>query len=244
MMTDMNSEHEALKMKMQQLKEDRLRVEITGRHGDPKYYEASMKDGVSVTKPDGRSFWDVFFGDNDDDNTNTIIPNFIETVAGLEVRVSGVVALRLEDLTCRTYTAESAGFTRNDTPQMGGVSFTNDNRIGVLGRVGPILYEDYINLSHSLPPQGMKVTELVRFLKNLQTNNNNDTVLLPQLKIERVYFLKSQIPGVLSLLEDTTGGRSTSRLPSRAVTAVDDEDEDTDDSGCGYCYYYCCRRRR
>ena len=88
--------------------------------------------------------------------------------------------------------------------------FSSDGGIRVVGRVGPILYEDYINLSHSLPQQVMKVTDLVRFVKDHQTNNNNDTVLLPQLKIEKVHFLKSQIPGVLSLLEDTTGGRSTS----------------------------------
>ena len=62
-----------------------------------------------------------------------------------------------------------------------------------------------INLSHSLPQQVMKVTDLVQFVKDHQTNNNNDTVLLPQLKIERAEFLKSQIPGILPILEDTMG---------------------------------------
>ena len=83
--------------------------------------------------------------------------------------------------------------------------FSSDGGIRVVGRVGPILYEGYINLSHSLPQQVMKVTDLVRFVKDHQTNNNNDTVLLPQLKIERAEFLRSQIPGILPILEDTMG---------------------------------------
>ena len=87
---------------------------------------------------------------------------------------------------------------------MGFVAFHNDNGVLVIGRVGPILYEDYINLCHSLPPQGMKVPDFVRFMNDHQTNNNNDTVLLPILQIMDVTFLKSQIPGILSLLEDTT----------------------------------------
>ena len=208
-MADLITEHEALKMKMQQQEEDRLRVEVIGPGGT--YCRASLKDCVSATTPDGTSFWSVFFDSRDGTNTtNTIIPNFVETVAGLELRLGDIVNFKFKTAKFCTAPAEHAGFnrTRDDRPQMGYVCFANDNGVEVIGRVGPILYEDYINLSHSLPHREMNVTDLVRFLKDHQSNNN-DMVLLHQLKIERVSFLKTQIPGVLSLLEDTTGKLST-----------------------------------
>ena len=105
---------------------------------------------------------------------------------------------------------------------MANVFFYNVNSIRVIGRVGPILYEDYINLEHSLPHQVMKVTDLVQFLKDHQTNNNNETVLLPQLQILSVLFIKSQIKGILPLLKDTTGGTIDVGIKTHRWTEDDD----------------------
>ena len=64
-------------------------------------------------------------------------------------------------------------------------------------RVGPILFEDFVTL-----PRHMDVKDLVRFLKD-QTNNNNGTVLLSETEIVCVAIRKSQIEGILPLLEES-----------------------------------------
>ena len=88
-MADMNTEHEALKIKMQQQEEDRLRLALTGpNNGRPVYFEKSMRDGHNV---DDIPLWKVTFENNDDHNTNTVIPNFVATVAGLEFRLGDIV---------------------------------------------------------------------------------------------------------------------------------------------------------
>ena len=210
MMADMNTEHEALKIKMQQQEEDRLRLALTGpNNGRPVYCQASMKYGVT-RDVEGTPYWEVSFDDNDD-GTNITIPNFVATVAGLEIRLGDIVMTNFNQMECYTAPAGDAGFdrTRDDKPQMINVGFNNGNGVHVRGRVGPILYEDYINLRRHLLTY--QVTELVRLMKNHQTNNNNETVLLPQLQILSVLFIKSQIKGILPLLEDTTGGLSTSK---------------------------------
>ena len=92
---------------------------------------------------------------------------------------------------------------------MGNVHFINDDGVSIWGRVGPSRYNDFINVV----PRRMLVPDLVRFVTDQHANNNNDdTVLLPQLQILAVSFLKSQIKGILPLLEDTTGERSVSGL--------------------------------
>ena len=207
MMADLIAESKRKDEKLQQQQEDRLRLELMGPGGRPVYFKKSMKDGVSTTEQGGIPSWDVIFEGNDDNNT-IIIPNFIETVIGLELRLGGIVEFKFNQAKFWTAPAEVAGFdrTRDDKPQMANVGFNNASGVSIWGRVGPILYEDYINLTQSLPHQGlgMKVPDFVRFMNDHQTNNNNDTVLLPILQIMDVTFLKSQIPGILSLLEDTT----------------------------------------
>ena len=74
------------------------------------YCRASLKDDVTVTKRGG--IWDVIFEDNDDNNTNTIIPNFIETVTGIELRLGGIVEFRFNAAKFCTAPAEHAGFNR------------------------------------------------------------------------------------------------------------------------------------
>jgi len=193
--------------RIQQQAEDRLRFELTGRNGDLVYCKTSMTHGVSTTYPDGRSNWHIFFGAR---HSTTTIPDFVETVAGLELRVGGIVVFKFNGATFCTRAAEHAGFnrTRDEEPQLGKVLFTSsDGSVRVLGRVGPIRYNDFV----TMVPRRIHVTDLVRFLKDHQTNNtNNGRVLLPQLQILSVVIHKSQIKGILPLLEDTMEETATS----------------------------------
>ena len=92
---DLHTEYEALKEELNRQQEAQLRVEITGRDGDPVYCQTSMQYGV-VEVVDGTPYWEVFFDDNDD-GTNITIPNFIETVEGLELRLGGNVFFRFDE---------------------------------------------------------------------------------------------------------------------------------------------------
>ena len=189
----------ALRQKLEQHQDDWLRLELTGTCGDPTYNEGSMKDGFSfneIINGEVTSFWLVPFDHS--------IPNFVETVNGLELRMSGVVVLRLKKARIYTYSPERAGFdrTRPDTPQMANIGFNYDNGVRLFGRVGPILYEDYINL-----PTGTPVPNFVRFLEDHRTNNPNEPMLLHELKVQQVLFCKSDIPGIMSVLQSI--GKST-----------------------------------
>ena len=190
----------ALQQKFEQHQDDWLRLELTGTCGDPNCDEGSMKDGFSynetTTNGEIASSWVVPFDHS--------IPNFVETVAGLEIRVSGVVVLRLKKARIYTQPPERAGFdrTRDDELQMGRFRLSDGNGIAVLGRVGPILYEDYNNL-----PTGTPVPEFVQFLTDHRTNNPNGPMLLQKFKVTRVGFRKSDIPGILSVLQSM--GKST-----------------------------------
>ena len=129
----------------------------------------------------------------------------------------------MHDHETRFYTdpSDDAGFdrTHDDVAQMGEIRFFSDryaNSVGVgrgfrdvvvYCRVGPILYHDFMN---RLPQEHVTVPDLVRFLnanRNNTNNNNPPEVLLQELKIDAVYFLKPCITGILSLLE--TMGIST-----------------------------------
>jgi len=187
---------------IQQQAEDRLRVEITGRHGDPVYYEASMKHAFRESKPDGMSVWHVPFDFDPRYGTNTTVPNFVETVAGLELRVGGIVVFKFNGA---IFCKRSVEMT--DEPQMGKVDFlSSDDGVRVCSRVGPIRHNDFVTYL----PRQCPVTNLVRGLKDYQTINNTDAVLLPQLQIQSVHVHESQINGILPLLNDTTGETSTS----------------------------------
>ena len=188
--------------RLQQEREDRLRVELMGPDGDgnPVYLEASMMNGYTNRNPDGSLNWQVRF--DDDDTTDISIPNFIRTVAGLQLRVGGVVILpSLKGATFFTYAAEEAGFDRSldDELQMGRIGFDTPF-VTVCGRIGPILYKDYVKLSDPDPNLSLKVPNFVQFLENLRDDPNN-TVLLPQLDISSVLVRQSGITGIMSLLQ-------------------------------------------
>ena len=128
------------------------------------------------------------------------IPDFVDTVAGLELRLNGVVVLRLKEAIIYAYPPERAGFdrTRPDTPQLANICFNYDNGVRLLGRVGPILYENYYTI---VVVTGTPVPEFVQFLEDHRTNNPNEPMLLHELKVEEVGFRKSDITGILSVLQ-------------------------------------------
>jgi hypothetical protein len=201
---DLHTEYEALKEELNRQQEAQLRVEITGRDGDPVYCQTSMQYGV-VEVVDGTPYWEVFFDDNDD-GTNITIPNFIETVEGLELRLGGNVFFRFDE--AKFSPRHFFDRTRDDVAQMGGISFGISNipgaryNVALFGRVGPIMYHDFMN---ALPQEELAVPDLVRFLNANRNNNNNNNnrqeVLLQELKIESVVFPSSRITGILALLK-------------------------------------------
>ena len=210
-MQDLQTEHEALKEKLNRQQEAQLRVEITGRDGNPVYCQTSMKDGGSSTTRGDIPLWQVFFVDNDDNNT--IIPNFIDTVEGLVIRLSGNAIFRFDEAMFGTVLGNN-GFdrTRDDVPQMGNVAFVINKDTGMrddshgrdimlFARVGPILYHDFMN---TLPQEPILVRDLVIFLnanRNNNNNHNNHAALLGEMRIDSLIFPYSQITGILSLLK-------------------------------------------
>ena len=134
-------------------------------------------------------------------NLYTLIPNFLETVAGLEVRVGGVVIMKVRAATVVLSAADETGFdrTHDEEPQMGIVTFVNADGVSLMGRIGPILYENYINL-----PRNITVPGLVQFWTEHPTMNTtaNATMVVPQLQLLAVSFLQSQIPGLRPFLEE------------------------------------------
>ena len=96
----LNGDREVWKQELEREREERLCVEMMGPGGVDKYYQASMKDGYTNTLPSyADPFWFVQFDHNADNNNST--SNFVDTVvAGLELRVGGVVVLRLNEAQC------------------------------------------------------------------------------------------------------------------------------------------------
>ena len=136
------------------------------------------------------------------DDTTTI-PNFVEIVAGLEVRVGGIVVYRFRDA---IFFTDARDRTRDDEKQMRSVHFGVGNFydfeprgsivVTVIGEAGPILFNDYRNAL----PEDLKVPQLVEFLTRHRADNNDDAVLLQNLRLNAVVFDKSYIDGILSLL--------------------------------------------
>ena len=149
-----------LLVERRQQEDDRLRLEVTGQNGKPKYYKASMRDGQMTPT---RSGFYVFFN-------RPLLPNFVDKIPRLEVRLGGVNVAPFYQMLVVTSTAERAGFdrTRDNAPQLGRIQFFSNRNDGVqvFGCVGPILPSDYANL-----PDTMAVADLVRFVKHYQAIN-------------------------------------------------------------------------
>ena len=122
--------------------------------------------------------------------------------------MGGVVLFKLSEATCYIQHARFDS-TRDDEPQMRLILFvSSDDGVRVCGRVGPIRYNDFV----TMVTRRMHVTDLVRFLKDHQTNNTNNggRVLLSEIEIKMLVIQKSQIKGILPLLEDTMEETATS----------------------------------
>ena len=87
---------------------------------------------------------------------------------------------------------------------MAKIAFSNNDLVRIQGRIGPMLFANYMNL-----PNSGTVSQLVQLLKDHRTNNPYETVVLQELKVEHVAFFKHDATGAFSLLEDATEGRST-----------------------------------
>ena len=182
-LADLLAESKRKDERIQQQEEDRLRLEVTGRNGKPKYYKASMRDGQMT--PTGNGFY-VFFN-------RPLLPNFVDKIPRLEVRLGGVNVAPFYQMLVVTSTAERAGFdrTRDNAPQLGRIKFFSNRNDGVqvFGCVGPILPSDYANL-----PDTMAVADLVRFVKHYQTING--PYMMCYLKILSIFVPKCQINGI------------------------------------------------
>ena len=205
--TDLLAELKRKDERIQQQAEDRLRLELTGRNGDLVYCKASMKDGVCG--PISQPLWYVHFDPKDGNNT-TIFPNFVETVPGLELRLGGIVLFKLSEA---TFCIPHARFdpTRDDEQKMRLVTFvSSDAGVRVSAYVGPIRYNDFFTVL----PRRMHVTDLVRFLKDHQSNNTNNgsRALLSEIEIKIIVIQQSQIKGILPLLEDTMKEQQQRRI--------------------------------
>ena len=181
-MVDLIAESEQKDEQIEQQQEDRLRIEITGRNGTLKFCQGSMKNGVSVTGPDNTPKWEVQFDQSDD--FNTTIPNFIDTVEELEVRLGGVVQFQFDEAHVHSAydldpEGDNTGFDRRtrDTATVA----------AVYGGIGPVLYDQFVNIENQLT--SLHEPERAPLLRSLD------------LKIEKVVFDKSKIRGILSLLE-------------------------------------------
>ena len=218
---DLMTEIEELKKEAQRKDDERLRVEITGPRGSPVYYQASTKDGYAKWPVDSSDdFWVPFDAQN---HNHTTVLNLAATIEGLEVRLGGVLVSKFSHnlMTTATVASQMTGFDQEhlDTPQMGNIFFNNDAiddlmfddfAVGMLrGKIGPLLYDEY---AHVLPGQiaVTAVPDVVNVI-NTNRNNNNNPQLLQDLVITGVQFTKSNITGIISLMETmgiaTTGER-------------------------------------
>ena len=197
-LVDLLAESKRKDERIQQQEEDRLRLEVTGQSGKPKYYKASMRDGQMT--PTGNGFY-VFFN-------RPLLPNFVDKIPRLEVRLGGVNVAPFYQMLVVTSTAERAGFdrTRDNAPQLGRIKFFSNRNDGVqvFGCVGPILPSDYANLPHT-----MAVADLVQFVKHYQTING--PYMMCYLKILSIFVPKCQINGI-NFLDTPDKGTTTKNV--------------------------------
>ena len=204
---DLLAESKRKDERIQQQEEDRLRLEVTGQNGRPKYYKASMRDGQMTPT---RSGFYVFFN-------RPLLPNFVDKIPRLEVRLGGVNVAPFYQMLVVTSTAERAGFdrTRDNAPQLGRIKFFSNRNDGVqvFGCVGPILPSDYANLPHT-----MAVADLVRFVKHYQTMNG--PYMMCYLKILSIFVPKCQIDGI-NFLDTPDKGTTTKNVWGEEKTQVE-----------------------
>ena len=200
--------------RIQRQEEDRLRLEVTGRNGKPKYYKASMRDGQMT--PTGDGFY-VFFN-------RPLLPNFVDKIPRLEVRLGGVSVAPFHQMIAVTMPVERAGFdrTRGNAPQLGRIQFFSNRNDGVqvFGSMGPILPSDYANL-----PATMAVADLVQFVKHYQAIDGPyiSAYMMCYLKILSIFVPTCQINGINFLDTPDKGTTKKNVWGEEETIAVVDE---------------------
>jgi hypothetical protein len=212
---DLLAESKRKDERIQQQEEDRLRLEVTGRNGKPKYYKASMRDGQLT--PTGSGFY-VFFN-------RPLLPNFVDKIPRLEVRLGGVNVAPFYQMLAVTMPVERAGFdrTRGNAPQLGRIQFFSNRNDGVqvFGSMGPILPSDYANL-----PATMAVADLVRFVKHYQAIDDGPYMMqhmMCYLKILSIFVPTCQINGINFLDTPDKGTTKKNVWGEEKTIAVVDE---------------------
>eukprot|EP00751_Fragilariopsis_kerguelensis_P017344 CAMPEP_0170837402 /NCGR_PEP_ID=MMETSP0734-20130129/2731_1 /TAXON_ID=186038 /ORGANISM="Fragilariopsis kerguelensis, Strain L26-C5" /LENGTH=243 /DNA_ID=CAMNT_0011204553 /DNA_START=48 /DNA_END=779 /DNA_ORIENTATION=+ len=196
-LTDLNTEIEELRKE----RDERLLVEVTGPDGTPVYYQASMKDGInSDYNDDGNITWLVQFEQQKNGEGDDIVLPLVESIEGLEFRLGGIVALKMNRL--QIFCKLLCLGTNKTKPKMGGVIFHEGYRsetetvCAISGKIGPILFDDCRALN------GININEL----KAVAHDNGQAQDLI----ITSVEFTKTKINGIISLLErmgiSTDGG--------------------------------------
>ena len=176
-------------------------------------------------------FWVPFDAQN---HNHTTVLNLAATIEGLEVRLGGVLVFKFSHnlMENATVFSQSPGFDPDhlDIPQMGNIFFRNDGHHELLyddfavseirGKIGPLLYNDY---AYILPGR-IAVPRLMDLINEYRNNNNNPRQpprfqSLQDLVITGVQFTKSNITGIISLME-TMGIATTSERRSNNSIAI------------------------
>lgn len=183
---DLNKDIEELRQQLSNERDERLLVEVTGRGGMPVHCQASLKDGYDCIYT-GKN-WCVPF------EQNYVVLPLADSVEELEIRLGGIVVFKINKSTV-TIDEVFDDFDRGnkEEAQMGGIYFNNDRKdSGPVDSVGctfgPVLYDDYTRLDYK------NMQQLTKFA-------NEDGRQAQGLIIGGVEFIKSKIPGIVSLLE-------------------------------------------
>mmetsp|Transcript_37377 Transcript_37377/g.42096 ORF Transcript_37377/g.42096 Transcript_37377/m.42096 type:complete len:490 (+) Transcript_37377:105-1574(+) len=197
-------ENEELRQQLNNERNERLLVQVTGPKGAPVYYQASLKDGGTCRGDRyGDTVWIVPFGKKKKEN----VALSLNLVNELEVRLGGNFLFFLKDTRFGGYEDD---FNRDlDEPQMGGIHFNNiPSQIFVHGKIGPILWLDY---SEALNQRSIPQLAL------LANDNANQT---GNLIITAVVFNMDQLGGsIISLLNQM--GISTTYIHDESwVTSI------------------------
>ena len=200
---------------LNELLDERLLVQITGRDGTPVHYEGSMKNGSPVELDEDGDGWFVQVDDND-----VVLP--LNSISGLEIWMGGIFLHRF--VSNRVGLTHNGGFDQAATiklPQMAQIGVmptseigANDPLLGVMATFGPILYADYQRL-----PREMAMSELMLLSRNGTARD---------LMIQGFGFRKSKIRGIISILEKLGISTTKSDTTREIATGIHNEDDNGD----------------
>mmetsp|Transcript_15 Transcript_15/g.18 ORF Transcript_15/g.18 Transcript_15/m.18 type:complete len:235 (+) Transcript_15:1558-2262(+) len=181
---------------LEEQRDQQFLVKITGTNGTPVYYHASLKDdGYNTTTSLNENYWVVDLKPND--NNVVVLFNAIEK---LEFRLGGKVVKRFQmnRIICRILS------NFDEERQMGSVIIEDR-----LTNHPSIAY--FIALIGSIPCLSKQeyLTEGIPFLQNylaetIRSSNANENIqdLDKSMIITQLFFEKSEINGIMSLLKN------------------------------------------